>query len=67
MKKLLCIVAFLMLNIFVFGTVPEAIKYQAVARDNNGNVLSNRPVSIRLSILKTNVSGATVYVKLTMQ
>ena len=34
------------------AVVPEAIKYQAVVRDNSGNVISNRNVGVRLSILK---------------
>ncbi len=39
----------------------EQIKYQAVARDNGGNVLSNQLVSFRISILQTNSTGTSVY------
>jgi hypothetical protein len=45
------------------ASVPEAIKYQAVVRDNSGNVISNKPIGIRISILKSSVSGTAVYVE----
>ncbi len=45
----------------LFATVPQAFKYQAVVRDNAGNVLPNRNVTIRLSILKSSASGIAVY------
>jgi hypothetical protein len=63
MKKVLPIVVFLLLGMIAFSTVPEAIKYQAVVRDNNGNVLVNSSISVRLSILKTSIAGAAVYVE----
>lgn len=59
-------IASLFLLLFLMVTqlqaaVPEAIKYQAVARDNNGNVIANRNIGIRLSILKGTLSGTVVY------
>ena len=41
--------------------VPQAFKYQAVVRDNSGNVLPNRSVSFRISILSGSTSGVLVY------
>lgn len=43
---------------------PEMYKYQAVARDNNGNVLANQAVSFRISLLAGNPAGPTVYSEL---
>ncbi|MFT5437960.1 MAG: hypothetical protein ACI840_002620 [Ulvibacter sp.] len=40
---------------------PEAFKYQAVARDAAGQVLSNQPISFQMSILQGNTSGINVY------
>ncbi|MFN8283258.1 MAG: hypothetical protein U0U67_08600 [Chitinophagales bacterium] len=64
MKKIVAsIILLLLLQTAIFALVPEAIKYQAVARDNSGNVLSNKNIGIRLSILKGNISGIAVYVE----
>lgn len=40
---------------------PDRVNYQAVARDNAGNVLANQPVSFRISILEGSSGGNTVY------
>ena len=44
-----------------FCQVPEAINYQAVARDAGGNLLSNQMVSFKLSIRQGSFSGTIVY------
>ncbi|MBP8249966.1 MAG: hypothetical protein KAX72_07675 [Chitinophagales bacterium] len=64
MKKIFASILFLLLlQTTTFAVVPEAIKYQAVARDNGGNILANKNIGIRLSILKGNISGTAVYVE----
>ena len=40
---------------------PQSFRYQAVARDNSGNVLNNQPVNCRISILSGSISGAVTY------
>jgi hypothetical protein len=40
---------------------PQAIQYQAVARNNNGDILASTNVSFRFNILRTSASGPTVY------
>lgn len=40
---------------------PEQMKYQAVTRDNTGNVLSNQLVSFRISILQGSSTGTSLY------
>ncbi len=47
----------------VFAQSPEAFKYQAIARDAGGNILSNHNVSLKISILKTNDTGTSVYIE----
>jgi hypothetical protein len=70
MKKLTLIVATLLafgLAISSFAqqqqqtSVPHAFKYQAVARNANGEVISNQNVSFRISIVQGSASGTTVY------
>ncbi len=61
MRQILLIVTLLLFSFHSFGTVPESIKYQAVVRDNNGNVLPDHVVSLRISILKTSTTGTVVY------
>ena len=46
---------------FMRAQVPQAISYQAVAYDEEGNVLSNKAVSVQLEILQGSISGAVVY------
>jgi len=44
-----------------FSQAPNSFNYQAVARDLSGNVMKNQAVKIKISILKTSVSGDVVY------
>ena len=44
--------------------VPLGIHYQAVARDNYGNELVNRKISVRFSIIKDDPLGEVVYQEL---
>lgn len=62
MKKIL----FTLNLIFIFtltamAQAPQAFKYQAVARDNSGNALTNQSVSFRISLLQGSSSGTVVY------
>lgn len=43
------------------NNVPLGIHYQAVARDNYGNELVNRKISVKFSILSDNPEGIVVY------
>ncbi len=47
--------------ILLFAQAPQAFKYQAVARDNTGNILDSLDISFRISILEGSPSGITVY------
>ena len=50
-----------MIGLYTFGQSPEKMNYQAVARDNAGNILSNQLISFRISILQTSSTGTSVY------
>lgn len=61
MKKI-AITLLLATVIFIsFAQTPQAFKYQAVARDNAGEILSNQSVSFQISILQGSPSGTAVY------
>lgn len=40
---------------------PQAFKYQAIARNANGEAIANQNVSFRISILEGSATGTTVY------
>jgi uncharacterized protein (TIGR02145 family) len=63
MKHLLFILIQCLLGLILVAQTPQAFKYQAVARDVNGNLLMNQNVSFRMSILQGSPSGAAVYVE----
>jgi len=44
-----------------FTQVPENFKYQALARDKFGNILVNKNVSIKISLIRDNTEGTCVY------
>ena len=44
-----------------YAQAPQAIPYQAVARDNTGNLIANQSISLRFSIHDLTVSGVVIY------
>lgn len=44
-----------------FSQVPQAFKYQAVARDNTGAIIANQSVSFRMSVIQGTLPGTVVY------
>lgn len=61
MKKLIALACLIIVGIQSFGQAPQAFKYQAIARDNSGNLIASAPVGFRISILQGSTSGTTVY------
>ena len=54
----------LMLGIIVLSSIsqpPQAFKYQAIVRNNSGEILQNQPVGIRISIHDVSAGGTLVY------
>lgn len=47
--------------ITIFGQAPQAINYQAVARDGSNNLLANKNIGIRISIISGSATGTNVY------
>ena len=62
MKKILTLVLFVLISFAIsYGQVPQAFKYQAIARDNNGNPLINQDIGLRISLLQGDKDGSVVY------
>jgi uncharacterized protein (TIGR02145 family) len=64
MKNSLLFLSFVVMSIFAFGQTPQAFKYQAIARDLNGNPVINQEISVKISILAGNPEGEAVYTEL---
>lgn len=45
----------------IIAQVPQALNYQAVARDASGNVLANKSVSFKINILQGSATGLNIY------
>jgi len=61
MKRLFFTLAGIIIAATIMAQAPNAIKYQAVARDNAGDVLANQSVSLTISILQGSVTGREVF------
>lgn len=62
MKKSLSLIAALLLACITWAqTVPQAINYQAVARDAAGTILSNRAIRVKFNILQGSAFGPVQY------
>src|SRR5580693_4793226 len=53
--------AFFFVIIIVSGQVPQAFNYQAVVRNNVGNVIPNQLVGVKISIRQGSINGTIVY------
>ncbi|MEZ5196815.1 MAG: hypothetical protein R2764_10545 [Bacteroidales bacterium] len=45
----------------IFAQAPKTFKYQAIARDNTGNIISNQIVSFQISIVEGDAGGISIY------
>jgi len=61
MKKSILIAFALILVLAIYGQTPQAFKYQAVVRNNSGNILQNQGVDVRISIHDATAGGTIVY------
>lgn len=64
MKNTLLLLSLVLMGIFTFAQAPQAFKYQAVARDLNGNPVINQEMSVKISILAGSPDGTVVYSEL---
>ena len=64
MKSFLIFASFCLLWLNMVAQVPQAFKYQAVARNASGEVLAGKSVTFLISILQGSVIGTQVYSEL---
>lgn len=57
MKKIILSLVAVLSTVVMYAQLPQAFKYQAVVRNNSGNVLTNQNVSFRISILQDSTMG----------
>jgi uncharacterized protein (TIGR02145 family) len=62
MNKILLFTCLIISGIFVLGQAPpNGFNYSAVARDANGNLVTDQAISLRMSIIAGSAVGTTVY------
>ena len=61
MRPLLLSACLTFLSSMLFAQVPQAIKYQAVARDSAGSIMANAPITVKVSIIDSAAAGNVVY------
>ena len=59
MKKFLLAIICLIIGGMAFAQAPQRISYQAVIRNNSGNLVTNQQVWLRISIMKNGGSGGS--------
>ncbi len=55
------IILLILLPFLGFSQAPQKINFQSILRNTNGEVVSNKLVSLKISILSGSISGLTVY------
>jgi len=62
MKKFIILaVVYLIITIPVLSQAPQSFKYQAIARNAEGNIISDKQISLRINLLKGSDLGKNVY------
>jgi len=61
MKKIYLFPLFFLLVYVAQAQAPQKLSYQAVLRNNSNQLLQNRPVGLRISLIKDSVAGLVVY------
>ena len=64
MKKLITLIAAILISINHFAQAPQKMSYQAVIRNASNNLVTNAPVKMRISILQGSATGTSVYSEL---
>ncbi len=55
------IILLILLPLFGFSQAPQKINFQSILRNTNGDVVANKSVSLKISILSGSISGSSVY------
>ena len=63
MKKIVAILASILLTLNLFSQSPDKMSYQAVIRDGSNSLVTSTTIGMKISILQGSVTGGTVYVE----
>jgi len=55
------IILFILLPLFGFSQAPQKINFQSILRNSGGEIVSNKAVSLKISILSGSITGNTVF------
>ena len=61
MKKIQLLILAMFLSLAAFTQAPDAINYQMVVRDLDGEILADTELSIKFTILQATLDGEVVY------
>ncbi|MFA7325991.1 MAG: tail fiber domain-containing protein [Candidatus Kapaibacterium sp.] len=61
MKKIITILLILLTTTIINSQTPYKFSYQAVVRDANNELITNKSISVKISILSDSVTGDVVY------
>ena len=59
--KTLFVILLVSISLCTYSQTPQAFNYQAVLRDDTGNVIANQEVSLQFSIMAGSVDGTPIY------
>jgi hypothetical protein len=63
MKKVCAIWIAVLFTLSMFAQAPEAMSYQAVIRNSTNQLISNKTIGMRISIMQGSANGNTVYIE----
>jgi len=55
------IILFILFPLFGFSQAPQKINFQSILRNTNGEIIANKAVSLKISILSGSINGSSVY------
>lgn len=61
MKKITLLVVLITITVGLFAQPPQALKYQAVVRDNTGEIIATENIGVRLNIRDDWTGGTIIY------
>jgi len=63
MKKVYLLISTVLLSASLWAQAPQSFSYQAVVRGANNELVANKPVGMKVSLLQGSESGTAVYVE----
>ena len=55
------VIFLILFPLFAFSQPPQKINFQSILRNTNGEIVANKSVSLKISILSGSISGSPVY------